>query len=98
MDTYHGWALSTLLSTANTAQSLFTRVRGIEILGSSDAGSWIKPRNTSARWSWDGSIRARVNKDWAVLFEVGCLCTIVDAAGLREHFRGYVEPNYSPLD
>jgi hypothetical protein len=25
---------------------LFTQVRGIRILGSSDAGSWIRPRNT----------------------------------------------------
>src|SRR5215218_830369 len=33
-----------------------------------------------------------------VLSEVGCLCTIVDAADLRQPFRGYVDPNYSPLD
>src|SRR5215203_733042 len=35
MDTYHGWSLSTPLSTANTARSLFTRVRGRGILRSS---------------------------------------------------------------
>src|SRR5215211_2475804 len=30
--------------------------------------------------------------------QVGCLCTIVDPADLRQHFRGYVETDYSPLD
>ena len=39
--------------------TLFTEVRGIGILGSSLAGSWIKPRNTPPRWPWDGSIHAR---------------------------------------
>src|SRR5829696_6837080 len=38
---------------------LFTEVRGIRILGSSLAGSWIKPRNTPARWPWAGPIGAR---------------------------------------
>src|SRR5215217_8975772 len=39
--------------------SLFTRVRGIGILGSSLAGSWIKPRNTPPRWPWAGPNHAR---------------------------------------
>src|SRR5215210_5447607 len=38
---------------------LFTQVRGIRILRSPDAGSWIKPRNTPPRWPWPGPIHAR---------------------------------------
>jgi hypothetical protein len=32
---------------------------GIGILGSSLAGSWIKPRDTPPRWPWEGPIRSR---------------------------------------
>jgi hypothetical protein len=38
---------------------LFTQVRGIGILRSSLAGSWIKPRNTPPRWPWSGPNHAR---------------------------------------
>jgi hypothetical protein len=38
---------------------LFTGVRGIEFLGSSLAGSWIKSRNTPPRCPWSGPIHAR---------------------------------------
>src|SRR5215208_1766281 len=46
-------------SLAHLLMPLFTGVRGIGILGSSLAGSWIKPRNTSARWPWGGLIHSR---------------------------------------
>jgi hypothetical protein len=38
---------------------LFTQVHGIEILGSSDAGFWIRPRNTPAPWPWAGPSHVR---------------------------------------
>jgi hypothetical protein len=38
---------------------LFTEVRGIRILGSSLAESWIKSRNTPPRWPWTGLIHTR---------------------------------------
>jgi hypothetical protein len=40
-------------------EALFTGVRGIGFLGSSDAGSCIKPRNTPPRWPWAGPTHAR---------------------------------------
>src|SRR5215208_2180009 len=45
--------------TQSFGRHLFTGVRGIRILGSSLAGSWIKPRNTPPRWPWAGPIRAQ---------------------------------------
>jgi hypothetical protein len=46
--------------TVNTHESsLFTRVRGIGILGSPLAGSWMKPRNTPPRWPRTGPIGTR---------------------------------------
>jgi hypothetical protein len=47
--------------------ALFTRVRGIGILGSSLAGSWIRPRNTPARWPWAGPIHTRGGRYYLIL-------------------------------
>jgi hypothetical protein len=38
---------------------LFTQVRGTGILGSSDTGSCIKPRNTPPRWPWADPIHTQ---------------------------------------
>src|SRR5215203_2629126 len=51
---------------------LFTRVRRIGILGSSDPGSWIKPRNTPPRWPWAGSIRSRDGRYYLMLDAYAC--------------------------
>src|SRR5215212_10348546 len=53
---------------------LFTEVRGIGFLGSSLAGSWIKPRNTPPM----ALIMRYPRSGRSVLSEVGCLCKFVD--------------------
>src|SRR5215210_2383828 len=42
-----------------SAKGLLTQVRGIVILGSPYARSWIRSRNTSSRWPWVGPTHGR---------------------------------------
>src|SRR5918995_941152 len=54
MDTYHGWLLSTPLSSSTTARSLFTGVRGSEVLLASC--DWL---SYAAHHRWDRTVRRR---------------------------------------
>ena len=56
MNTYHGWLLSTPLSTSTTARSLFTGVRGSGILRTSHSSGCVD-RQRSDRGAFDDVVR-----------------------------------------
>src|SRR5215211_3350488 len=82
-------------------ESLFTGVRGIRILGSSLAGSWIKPRNTSARWPWAGLTHARGGRYYLRLDAYASIwmlpadansCLLIAVRGIQPGKRDPVQP------
>src|SRR5215203_291014 len=82
---------------------LFTQVRGIGILGSSLAGSCIKPRNTPPRWPWAGPIPAQGGRYYLRLDAYAAswmVATLLVMAVLPVHVSigAAYSPIYTPID